>query len=101
MDAPRPNTSTPAFEHRTEYLWKLSCGCVLKHSVRSKNRGTAEEETSAFINDEDAIKRAEFDHGVLSFWFRDRQPRHQCALVSAENPNGIGPRAKKSEDVPA
>ena len=93
MDAPRPNTSTPATKQVIEYQWKLECGCTITHACRNKS--------SAEATDALAVKLAERSHQVLSHWFRVRQPRHQCALVSAENPNGISPMAKKSEDVPA
>lgn len=92
MDAPRPGTETPSSEQSITYQWVLPCGCKITHSCR--NTGTA------VIDDANAEKFAVHAHRQLSFWYRDRQPRHQCALVSPENPNGISPR-HKSEEEPA
>lgn len=89
MDAPRPGTETPSSKQLTTYQWVLSCGCKITHSCTNRDTST--------VSDADAEKFAKHAHQFLSFWFRDRQPRHQCALVSPENPNGIGPRLKNEK----
>ncbi len=60
----------------------LPCGCALK--MRSC--------TKFPVTTGDPVKY----HGeLLSFWLQDHSARHQCALVTEENPCGVAPRVLK------
>jgi hypothetical protein len=88
MDAPRPNTSTPAtsvYEATLSARVNLPCGHVISNQVKVK-------ETA--INSEKHLNRIALSmKQKLDFWVKNRTQRHDCSLVSETNPNGKRPLA--------
>lgn len=61
---------------------RLPCGCM----IRISNVEDGDRTDASWI-----YPAAE----KLAWYIADRVPRHDCKLVSKENPNGIAPKVKK------
>ena len=71
MNIPLPENTN----HSIYVAKRLSCGCVMQYSLHCDGD-----------NDADWMM-----HGAekLAFMFKDRIAKHNCSLVSDDNPNGI------------
>lgn len=67
----------------------LPCGCVVLKRVVLDIDPTAENDGT-----DPATYRMQLDHAthLLGGWFESRVDRHQCELVSDENPYGLARR---------
>ena len=65
---------------------RLPCGCEVGITLRKK---TSVDDQFIFLKEE--VQQ-------LSWYLKDRLPRHKCELVSENNPNGISPKSTPKDE---
>lgn len=79
-DTPTPPLAPPKELNFTMSV-ELPCGCIISCFQRHTFPGTINAGNIRAVNDSNAT--------TFANWFELRAPKHQCELVSNDNPNGL------------